>query len=395
MEQNPVAKHVLQAGQSVATLMAYLSSAEYLHRSDDPANCDFVFGNPNDMPLPGFVDALQKWSVPHNKDWFAYKLNEPESRHAVVESLLAWRGVRYDPEDVFLTTGAFGALAVSIYTLVNPGDEVIFISPPWFFYAPMILNAGGVPVRVKVDERSMEPTLEDIEAAITRKTRAIIINTPNNPTGKIYSESLLSGLGKLLTHKSHQIGHAIYLISDESYSKILFDGRKHISPTTYYSYAILVYTYGKTLLTPGQRIGYLVLQPNMPERESLREGLFLTQMLTGYAIPNALLQHALPDLDRLSIDIPRIQLKRDRMVAELRQMGYELHEPEGTFYLLVKSPEPDDVAFTRRLSRQKVLCLPGTVAEMPGYFRISLTATEEMIERSLPGFRAAIERVRA
>ncbi len=395
MDGSPIAKRIALAQQGVATLLAYLNSAEYLHRSDDPENCDFVFGNPNEMPLAGFVEAMQKWSVPQNKDWFAYKLNEPDSREAVAESLQAWRGVRYDPEDIFLTTGAFGALAVAINALVNPGDEVIFISPPWFFYAPMIIAANGVPVRVLTDMRTLEPSLQAIEEAVSRKTRAIILNTPNNPTGKLYSEGFLKRLGELLVHKSHQIGHSIYLISDESYSKIIFDGRKHLSPTRYYPHSFLVYTYGKTLLTPGQRIGYLALSPEMPEREALREGLLMTQMVTGYAIPNALLQHAIRDLDRLSIDIPHLQTKRDRMVAELRGMGYELHVPEGTFYLLPKSPDPDDVAFSRRLGRQKVFCLPGSVAEMPGYFRISITASDEMIGRSLAGFRAAIERVKA
>lgn len=393
MERSNVAKRILQAQQSVAYLVDYMNSNEFLQRGDDPENCDFALGNPHEMPLGSFVEAMAKWSVPQNKDWFAYKLNEEGSRQAVVDSLLEWRGVEYELDDIFLTTGAFGALAVALNTLIDPGDEVIFISPPWFFYAPMIIGVGGVPVRVKVDQHSLEPTIEAIESAVSRKTKAIIINSPNNPTGRLYGAKLLGDLADLLTVKSRQNGRPIFLISDESYSKILFDGRTYLSPTKFYPHSLLVYTYGKTLLTPGQRIGFLALPPEMPDRDGLRESLFFTQLLTGYAIPNALLQHALPDLNKMSIDIPHLQRKRDRMVMVLRQMGYELHVPEGTFYLLPRSPNPDDVAFTRHLARHKVYCLPGSVAEMPGYFRISLTASDDMIDRSLVGFQAAIERV--
>lgn len=159
----------------------------------------------------------------------------------------------------------------------------------------------------------------------------------------------------------------------------------------FYPDSLLLYTYGKTLLAPGQRIGYIALPPSMPGREPLREALFTAQLLTGWAWPNALLQHALEDIEPLSIDIPRLEAKRDWMVAELRRMGYRVHSPEGTFYLLPRSPIPDDWAFTERLAEHDILCLPGEVVEMPGYFRISLTANEAMIERALPGFERAIQ----
>ena len=393
MENQPVASRIVRAQHSLSYLMSYMGEYEFIHRGDDPENCDFIFGNPHEMPLPGFVNALQKSLVPQDKDWFAYKMNEEGSRQAVVEALMNWRGVRYQPEDIFLTTGAFGALTVAINTLVNPGDEVIYISPPWFFYEAMIISAGGTAVKVSTDMATLLPRLEDIRAAITPRTRAIIINSPNNPTGKIYPEEMLTGLADLLNEKSRQHGRPIYLLSDESYSKILFDGIQYISPTRYYASSMLIYTYGKTLLTPGQRVGYLALNPEMEATDALRDGIFTTQMLSGYAIPNALLQHSLADLERLSIDLVHLQHKRDRMVTTLREMGYELHSPEATFYLLPKSPEADDLNFVKRLQRYKVLCLPGAVADIPGYFRISITASDAMIDRSLAGFKAAIEPV--
>ncbi len=393
MENQPVASRIVRAQHSLSYLMSYMGEYEFIHRGDDPENCDFIFGNPHEMPLPGFVNALQKSLVPQDKDWFAYKMNEEGSRQAVVEALMNWRGVRYQPEDIFLTTGAFGALTVAINTLVNPGDEVIYISPPWFFYEAMIISAGGTAVKVSTDMTTLLPRLEDIRAAITPRTRAIIINSPNNPTGKIYPEEMLTGLADLLNEKSRQHGRPIYLLSDELYSKILFDGIQYISPTRYYASSMLIYTYGKTLLTPGQRVGYLALNPEMEATDALRDGIFTTQMLSGYAIPNALLQHSLADLERLSIDLVHLQHKRDRMVTTLREMGYELHSPEATFYLLPKSPEADDLNFVKRLQRYKVLCLPGAVADIPGYFRISITASDAMIDRSLAGFKAAIEPV--
>ena len=196
----------------------------------------------------------------------------------------------------------------------------------------------------------------------------------------------------LLTHASARIGHPIYLISDEAYSRIVFDGRAYHSPTAFYPHTFLIYTYGKTLLTPGQRLGYIALPPTMPGREQLRTALFVSQLLTGYAFPNALLQHALSDLEQLSIDVEHLQRKRDRMVAALRDIGYELHVPEGTFYLLPRSPLADDLAFIELLAEQNIFCLPGTVVELPGYFRISLTANDAMIEQALPGFATALQK---
>jgi aspartate aminotransferase len=231
--------------------------------------------------------------------------------------------------------------------------------------------------------------VDAIAAAITPRTRAVIINSPNNPTGKIYPEATLRQLAHVLTDASNRYGRPIYLISDEAYSRIIYDERGFMTPTAYYRNSFLIYTYGKTLLTPGQRIGYIALAPNMPERELVGNAVLLAQVTLGYAFPNALLQHALPDLERLSIDVEHLQQKRDRLVNALGEMGYEVHSPEGTFYLMPRSPIPDDAQFIRLLAEQNIYCLPGWVIEMPGYFRISLTANDEMIERSLPGFAAA------
>jgi aspartate aminotransferase len=385
----PVSQRVARIQAAMKTTFTFLTQSTWATRAGDPTLCDFVVGNPHDMPLPEFAAALGRWSVPQNKDWFAYKMSEPTARAVVAASLRARLGLPLADEDIFMTNGAFAALAVVLGALVDPGDEVIFISPPWFFYEALIVANGATAVRVRCDLATFDLDLEAIATAITERTRAIIVNSPNNPTGKIYPPATLEGLAGILRAASERLGRDIYLLSDEAYSRIVFDDRPYASPTQYYPNTFLLYTYGKTLLTPGQRLGYIALPPTMPGREQMRAAVEMTQGMTGYAWPNALLQHALPDLEQLSIDIAHLQRKRDRLVAALGEMGYTVHVPEGTFYLLPRSPEADDMAFIGRLAAHNVFCLPGTVVELPGYFRVSLTANDDMIERALPGFAAA------
>ena len=175
----------------------------------------------------------------------------------------------------------------------------------------------------------------------------------------------------------------------------MFDGREARSVAEHYPHTIVTYSYGKTLLAPGQRIGYLTVPPTLPDREALREEVFLQQAATGFAFPNALLQHALGEIEGLTIDVAALQRRRDRLVPALRDLGYEASMPEGTFYTMARSPIADDVAFAEILARHRVLVLPGTIVEVPGWFRISLTASDEMVESSLPRFAAAMSEARA
>jgi aspartate aminotransferase len=289
-----------------------------------------------------------------------------------------------------MTDGAFSGLTLSIGVVADPGDEVIFLSPPWFFYASTIVGRGAVPVRARVDETTWDLDVDSIAAAITERTRAIIVNSPNNPTGRIYPAETLDRLGEVLTASSERNGRPIYLVSDEAYSRIVFDDRPYVSPTEHYPYSFLVYTYGKQLLTPGQRIGYVALPPSMPNREELRPAMQWGQLaITGHGVPNAIMQRAVADLDPLIVDVKALQRRRDRFVEELRSFGYDLHAPDGTFYLIPTSPDPDDEAFVERLAKEKVYALPGSIVELPGRFRISVTGSDEMLERALPVFEAA------
>lgn len=376
--------------QLMSPALAYITQSEWSRRKGDPDINDFTLGNPHERPLPAFANVLQQWLEPRHKDWFAYKDNEPDSRQVVAQSLQQFLGLPFTADDIFMTNGAFAALSVVLTAVTDPGDEVIFVSPPWFFYEGLIAAAGGKPVRVRCDMTTFDLDIQAISDAITPRTRAIIINSPNNPTGKIYPRATLEQLADLLLAAGQRHGRPIYLLSDEAYNRIVFDGREFVSPTAVYPYTFLIYTYGKTLLTPGQRLGYIALAPDMPARAQWHEPLIYAQLATGYAFPNAILQYALADLEPLSIDITHLQYKRDWLVGELRQMGYDVNLPEATFYALLRSPIADDRAFNELLGRYDIYCLPGSVAEMPGYLRLSLTANEEMIARALPGFAAAL-----
>jgi aspartate aminotransferase len=373
-----------------APLGRFLAASAYARRNEhDPANCDFTFGNPHELPLPEVVAAFQRWLVPQDKDWFAYKDNEPGSREVVAAALRARHDLPFAPEDIFLTNGAFAAIAVTLAALVGPGDEVVVLDPPWFFYGSLIAAQGATAVHVPVNITTFDLDLDAIAAAITPRTRAFIVNSPHNPTGKIYSPETLRGLADLLTEAGDRHGQPIALLSDEAYSRILFDGRDFPSPARFYPHTFVIYTYGKTLLIPGQRIGYIALSPSMPGREAIHSALFTAQIAGGWAFPNALLQHAIGDLEPLTIDIAHLQRKRDRLVGELRAIGYETTLPEATFYLVVRSPWSNDLAFAELLAKYQVYVLPGTAAGLPGYFRLSLTASDAMIDRAMPGFAAA------
>ena len=374
--------------ESIGPFMAFFGGPfDRLNKQPDVAN--FAVGNPQEMPLAAYVEALQRRLIPQDKDWFAYKLSEPASRRTVAASLTERTGLDWDPRDVAMTNGGFAAIAVSLRALVQPGDEVLFLSPPWFFYEMLILVAGGEPVRLSLAPPDFDLDVDRIAAAITPRTRVVLVNSPHNPTGRVFSRDSLTALASALTDASQRIGHPIWILSDEPYRRIVFDGRTAHSPAEVYPYTVVTYSYGKQLLAPGMRIGYVAVPPTCPERAELRDEIFVQQFATGYAWPNALLQHALDDLEQLSIDVDALQRRRDRLVPALREMGYEASMPEGTFYTMARSPIDDDVAFGDLLARHRVLVLPGTIVEVPGWFRVSLTASDDMVEAGIPRFAAA------
>ncbi|SFC09391.1 aminotransferase class I/II-fold pyridoxal phosphate-dependent enzyme [Tropicimonas isoalkanivorans] len=358
---------------------------------DENVRADLTFGNPHEMPLPGLVACLKDRAEPHSVDWFAYKTSEEEPRTAVADTLRAELGLPFTPEDIAMTAGAFGAIAAAFSMLLDPGDECITPLPGWFCYSTMLAARGARTVPVPLSEGTFELDVAAIEAAITARTRIVVVNTPHNPTGVIYSRERLSELADMLTAKSEEIGHPIFVLSDEPYRRIRFDGHSFTSPAAIYARTLIDYSYGKILLAPGLRIGYLAISPLMPEdeRTALQSIMTTTQVSEGWAFPDAPLQYAIGDLEKLSIDIGALEARRDRMHGALTQWGYDLTKPAGTFYLWGRAPGGDSAAFAEALARDGVFIMPGTLFDRPSDFRICLTATSEMIEASLPAFKAA------
>ena len=390
-----VASHLGEIIHSMGGFLAAIMDPDIRRHAADPAACNFIAGNPQELASPEYVRALQRVAEPKDKDWFGYKMPHRPAQITAAEGLSKELGLSFDPDDIVLTRGAHGGLAAALNVVVDPGDEVIFISPPWFFYEALILGAHGKPVKIRVKPSDFDLDVDAIAAAISPRTRAVLINTPHNPTGRIFGENTLGALASVLEDASARNRRTIYLISDEAYSRILFDGNRMITPGAFYARSLLIHTYSKSALAPGQRLGYVALPPGMPGRDHLRRAFMVAGFSTGNMLPDAIMQYALPEIDTMSIDLAHLQRKRDRMVDALNEMGYQVQAPQATFYLLPRAPIEDDVLFARTLAAQKVLVLPGTAVEMPGYFRISLTATDAMIDRALPVFAEVISNLAA
>jgi aspartate aminotransferase len=383
-----VSNRVRGAAGSFEPIRQFYFRSRYADRRGEPDICDFTFGNPHEMPLSGLVEAIRHHAVPHNEDWFAYKASEPEPQAFLAERLMQELSLPFEPADIALTNGAMAAIAVAFHLLLDGGEEAIFSTPAWFCYEPMLLAANAVPIKVRLNGERFDLDLAAIEQAISPRTRLVIINTPHNPTGRIYNRDQLVALADLLKRASERIGRRIFLLSDEPYRRIRFDGHAFVSPAAVYPWTLISYSYGKVLLAPGQRLGYLALSPLMPsaDKQALQESVFATQMALGWCFPNAIMQYALPDLEGLSIDMHALSAKRARMTDGLERAGYEVLRPEGTFYLFCKYPGGDGGPYWDALADRDVFVMPGRVMDVPGHFRISLTASEPMIERSLPVF---------
>ncbi|MFN8233799.1 MAG: aminotransferase class I/II-fold pyridoxal phosphate-dependent enzyme [Actinomycetota bacterium] len=371
------------------------SFADFSLSLPDDIPCDFLFGNPHEVAGRPYVDGLRRAVEPTGPHHYAYTMNLPAAVEAVAAGLTERFGAPFDPQDVCMTNGNFAGLSVVLRTVCDPGDEVVYVSPPWFFYESLILSVGAAPVRVPATAGTYDLDLDAIAAAIGPRTRGVIVNSPHNPSGRIYPPEQLDGLARVLTEASERNGHPVFLVSDEAYNRIVFDGRVFPTPVTRYPYSFLLYTYAKTLLAPGSRMGYVAIPPTMPEREALRRPMLVAQIATGWAFPISVLQHAIPELEKLAPDIGSLQRRRDTLVGALREQGYDALLPEGTFYVLVRSPLEDDRAFCDLLVKRGVYVLPGAAFEAPGMFRISLTANDEMVERAIPAFAEAIEEARS
>lgn len=377
-----------QAKASVDVVTAFFARMNTL--TTDPDALDFTFGNPHEFPLPGLAAAIRKHLEPQSVNWFAYKTSEQVARDAVAAGLRDELHLPFESEDIAMTQGAFGALQLAFALLTDPGDEVVIPAPGWFCYEPMLLVADLVPVRASLDPVTFDLDIDAIARAITPRTRIVVVNSPSNPTGRVFPRATWDALAATLEEASARHGHRIWIVSDEPYRRIRFDGIEFASPAASYPWTVIDYSYAKVLLAPGQRIGYLALSPLLPtaEREELREAMMPIGLAIGWGFPDAVMQYAVPDLEQLSLDMAELTRKRDRMYVALLDAGVEVTRPEGTFYLWGKAPGGDTAVFCDALATGGVFPMPGTLFDKPQHFRISLTATMETIERALPHFVA-------
>jgi aspartate aminotransferase len=383
-----VSSRIRKADASFSTVKQFYFESRYGERRLEPGISDFTFGNPHEMPMEGIVSAIRAHALPLNKNWFGYKTSEEDPQAFLAEHVGRELGLAFDPADIALTAGAFAAITVVFHLVLDAGDEAIYSAPAWFCYEPMLLAADAVPCKVPLRTPAFDLDLAAIDAAIGPRTRLVIVNTPHNPTGRIYGRETLQKLSELLERASARIGHRIYLLSDEPYRRLRFDGRGFDSPAALYPWTIISYSYGKVLLSPGQRLGYLAISPLMPraDRQALRDSMFAAQMALGWCFPNAVMQYAVPDLEALSIDQTALARRRGRLMTALREAGYEVLLPEGTFYLWSKWPEGDPEQFWNALADRDVFVMPGSLMNAQEHFRISLTASDVMVERALPAF---------
>lgn len=354
---------------------------------------DFSLGNPNLPPPDKFNEVLRDTvdSCGLGDHCYMPQSGYPQVCHSVAEYLTQEQEVTVSNTDVIMTCGAAGALNVMLKALLDPGDEVITPTPCFVEYMFYVDNHGGV-LKMVPTHPDFTLDLETLEAAITPKTKALIINSPNNPTGQIYSEESLKALGELLINKSRELGRTLYLLSDEPYRKIIYDDAKVPSIFKCYADSVIGTSYSKDISIPGERIGFAAVNPAATHKESLMAGMTLTNRILGYVNAPALMQRVVACMQGLSVDIGEYKRKRDLLCDGLTDCGYEFTKPTGAFYLFPRTPIEDDVKFVRALQEELILVVPGSGFAGPGHFRIAFCCDDNSIINAMPGFKRAIEK---
>lgn len=354
---------------------------------------DLSLGNPVMEPPAEFDRELKKLVEHPFAGMHRYMENAgyPETRAAVATQLSLETGIKFTMRDIVMTCGAAGALNVVLKTILNRGDEVIVFAPYFVEYSNYIANHSGIARVLPTDARFV-PRLDILSDDIGAKTRAVILNSPNNPTGVVYSENLIHRLGQLLRKKEAQYGTEVFVVSDEAYRKIIYDGLKYPSPLQHHPRSIIATSHSKDLALPGERIGYIAVHPDCSQREELRNGLIFCNRTLGYVNAPALMQHIVRHLQHVTVSVAEYQQKRDFLYDHLTGMGYSVIKPQGAFYMFPKSPLEDDVAFVRELQQWKVLTVPGRGFGTPGYFRLSYCVDDRTLEGSLAGFQKAAQK---
>jgi aspartate aminotransferase len=317
----------------------------------------------------------------------------PETRAAVAAEVSSSRGVALQADQVVMTCGAGGALNVILKTILDPGEEVIIPSPFFVEYRFYVDNAGGV-ARIVPTREDFSLDVDAIRGAITERTKAVLINSPNNPTGKVYDQASIIALAALLTEQGRALKRDLYLISDEPYSEIVYDGVTAPSVLKAYPHTFIATSYSKSLSLPGERIGYIAVNPAIGDLEKVMGGLILCNRILGFVNAPALMQRAIVDLQGVKVDVETYRRKRDLLCDGLASVGYRVNKPQGAFYLFPRTPIADDVRFANALQERRILTVPGSGFYGPGHIRIAYCVDDATILGAIEGFGEVLKEFR-
>ncbi|MCQ2519237.1 MAG: pyridoxal phosphate-dependent aminotransferase [Lachnospiraceae bacterium] len=355
---------------------------------------DFSLGNPSVAAPEEFnnaMKALMDEKTAMELHGYSPTLGNPEFKKAVADSLNRRFGMTYKPSDIFPTSGAAGAIAHALRAVTVPGDEVMVFAPFFPEYIPYVTGTGAKITVVPADTKAFQINFEKFDKLLNPNVKAVLINTPNNPTGVVYSEETIKKLAAKLEEKSAEYGFNIYLISDEPYREIIFDGVDNPYPAKYYKYTLTCYSFSKSLSLPGERIGYVACNPADPDSETIVAMCGQISRGTGHNCPASIIQQACAQVIDMTSDLSVYEKNMNLLYDELVKLGFEVVKPGGTFYIFPKALEDDAVAFSQKALKYDLVLVPADSFDCPGYFRMAYCIETEKVERSLANLRKFVE----
>lgn len=351
---------------------------------------DFSLGNPS-VPAPKRVNESIKEILDKEDSLMVhgYMSNAgfKDVREKIAESINNRFGTGFSAENIIMTVGAASGINIILKSIINPEDEVITFAPYFMEYKNYVKNYDGKLIEISPNTKDFQPKLDEFESKITEKTKAVVINTPNNPTGVIYSEETIKEISRILEEKQKEFNHEIFIISDEPYRELVYEDVEVPYITKYYNNTFIVYSYSKTLSLPGERIGYVVVPTEMEDSENIITAITIANRIIGCVNASSLMQRVLIECADEKVDISIYNNNRNLLYDELKKYGFECIKPQGAFYLFLKSPIEDDMEFCNKAKEYNILFVPGSSFACKGYVRIAYCVSTDMIKRALPSFK--------
>lgn len=385
-----ISKQILEdISNSSAIRAMFIEGQEMAEQIGTENVYDFSLGNPVTSVPESFTRALQE--IINEEDslrlhGYMDNAGYREVRQAVADNLNQRFGTKFAWNNIIMTVGAAGAINVILKTLIDPGDELLVFAPYFTEYRNYIGNWRGKLVVAEPDYKTFQPDFRDFESKISPRTKAVMINNPVNPTGVIYSEETIKKIAGILERKQKEYGHEIYIISDEPYRELVYDGKQTVFLTKYYKNTFVTYSFSKSLSIPGERIGYLVVPSEMADFKWVMDGLTIANRICGFINAPSLLQKAVARCLNETADVDYYDRNRKLIYGELTRLGFSCVKPEGAFYMFIKSPEPDEKQFIEVAKKHHIILVNGSTFACPGYVRLAYCTSYEMIQRSIPAF---------